>query len=89
MPFTQEDKTRIIKEYAKFDGDTGSTEVQIAVLTHRINNLSAHLTANQKDKHSQRGLQILVGQRNRLTRYLRNKDYDSYRALIEKLGLRR
>jgi small subunit ribosomal protein S15 len=89
MPFTQEEKNRVVKEFAKFEGDTGSTEVQIAILTYRINNLSTHLTENQKDKHGQRGLQVLVGQRNRLTRYLRTKDYDSYRALIERLGLRR
>lgn len=89
MPFLPEDKARVVKEYAKFDGDTGSTEVQIALLTHRINNLSQHLGPNRKDKAGQRGLQVLVGQRNRLSRYLRRSDYDGYRALIERLGLRR
>lgn len=89
MAFTPEDKHRIVKEYARFEGDTGSTEVQIALLTHRINNLSSHLGGNKKDKAGQRGLQVLVGQRSRLTRYLRNSDYDGYRALIERLGLRR
>ena len=89
MPFSAEDKNRVIREYAKFEGDTGSTEVQIALLTHRINNLSQHLGPNRKDKAGQRGLQVLVGQRNRLSRYLRNSDYDGYRALIERLGLRR
>jgi small subunit ribosomal protein S15 len=89
MPFTAADKTRTIKEYASFEGDTGSTQVQIAVLTGRINALSSHLTANPKDKHGQRGLQLLVGQRNRLSRYMRENDYEAYRKLIERLGLRR
>jgi small subunit ribosomal protein S15 len=89
MPFTPTDKTRTIKDYATFEGDTGSTQVQIAVLTARIVSLSAHLTANPKDKHGQRGLQLMVGQRNRLSRYMRENDYEAYRKLIERLGLRR
>lgn len=89
MPFSSDDKTKTIKDYATFEGDTGSTQVQIAVLTHRINNLSSHLTANKKDKHGQRGLQVLVGKRNSLSKYLRGKDYDAYRKLIERLGIRR
>jgi small subunit ribosomal protein S15 len=89
MPFTPADKTRTIKDYATFEGDTGSTQVQIAVLSGRIVSLSAHLTANPKDKHGQRGLQLMVGQRNRLSRYMRENDYEAYRKLIERLGLRR
>jgi small subunit ribosomal protein S15 len=89
MSFSAEDKTGVIKDYATFEGDTGSTQVQVAVLTHRINNLSSHLNANKKDKHGQRGLQVLVGKRNSLTKYLRTKDYDAYRKLIERLGIRR
>ncbi len=89
MPFTAEDKARVIKEFARGEGDTGSTEVQIAILTGRITGLSAHLGANRKDKHGQRGLQMLVGQRNRLLRYLRTRDFERYRTLIERLGLRR
>jgi small subunit ribosomal protein S15 len=80
MSFSAEDKTNTIKEYATFEGDTGSTQVQVAVLT---------LNANKKDKHGQRGLQVLVGKRNSLTKYLRTKDYDAYRKLIERLGIRR
>jgi small subunit ribosomal protein S15 len=89
MPFTAAQKAQVIKDYATFEGDTGSTQVQIAILTHRINNLSAHLQANRKDKHTQRGLQILVGQRNRLSRYMRDNDLEAYKKLIERLGLRR
>ena len=89
MALTPQEKAQIIKEYAAKDGDTGSTEVQIALLTHQINRLSAHLTANKKDKHGQRGLQVMVGKRNALTKYLRETDFERYRALIEKLGLRR
>ncbi len=89
MPFTPEDKTKVIKDFATKDGDTGSVEVQIALLTNRINSLSAHLTANPKDKHGQRGLQIMVGQRNSLTGYLKRKDFETYQKLIERLGLRR
>jgi small subunit ribosomal protein S15 len=89
MPFTAEQKAQVIKDYATAEGDTGSTQVQIALLTHRINNLSAHLQANRKDKHTQRGLQILVGQRNRLSKYMRATDLEAYKKLIERLGLRR
>jgi small subunit ribosomal protein S15 len=89
MSFTAAEKTKVIKDYATFEGDTGSTQVQIAVLTHRINNLSSHLNGNKKDKHGQRGLQILVGQRNRLSRYMRDNQPEAYKKLIERLGLRR
>ena len=89
MALSPAEKLQIVKDYATFDGDTGSTQVQIALLTHQINKLSTHLTANKKDKHGQRGLQVMVGKRNGLTKYLRNKDFDAYRKLIERLGLRR
>jgi small subunit ribosomal protein S15 len=89
MALSPAEKAQIIKDYATKDGDTGSTEVQIALLTHQINRLSAHLGANKKDKHGQRGLQIMVGRRNGLTKYLRSKDFESYKRLIERLGLRR
>ncbi|WP_027882280.1 30S ribosomal protein S15 [Meiothermus rufus] len=89
MPFTKEDKTRVIEQYAQKPGDTGSTEVQVALLTERINRLSTHLTENKKDMAAKRGLLILVGQRKRLLRYLESKDKARYKALIEKLGLRK
>ena len=89
MALSPAEKAQIIKDYATKDGDTGSTEVQIALLTHQINRLSTHLGANKKDKHGQRGLQIMVGRRNGLTKYLRNTDFESYKRLIERLGLRR
>lgn len=83
------DKKQVIADNAINDTDTGSTEVQIALLTARINNLSQHLTANKKDKHGQRGLQLLNGQRRRLLKYLERTDYDGYIALTDKLGIRR
>lgn len=82
-------KAEVIQQYATKEGDTGSTAVQIAILTARINNLSGHLTANQKDKHGQRGLQMMVGQRRRLLRYLERSDYAGYIELTDKLGIRR
>ncbi|RIH87802.1 30S ribosomal protein S15 [Meiothermus luteus] len=89
MPFTSEEKARIIEQHAQKPGDTGSTEVQVALLTERINRLSAHLTTNKKDMSAKRGLLMLVGQRKRLLRYLERKDEARYKALIEKLGLRK
>lgn len=89
MPISKEQKTAVIHDNATFEGDTGSTSVQISLLTQRINALSGHLTANKKDKHGQRGLQVMVGKRNRLTKYLKRENFEGYRALIEKLGLRR
>ena len=86
---TKEKKQEIINEYALHEGDTGSTEVQIAILTHRINSINEHLKAHKKDHHSRRGLLKLVGQRRSLLKYLRNKDIERYRSLIEKLGIRR
>ena len=82
-------KQEIINTYARHEGDTGSPEVQIALLTERINHLNEHLKANHNDHHSNRGLLLLVGQRRGLLAYLKQKDIESYRALIEKLGLRK
>ena len=82
-------KTAIIKEYATHEGDTGSPEVQIAVLSQRIKDLTEHLKDHKHDHHSRRGLLILVGQRRRLLGYLQGVDIARYRSLIERLGLRR
>ena len=82
-------KTSIIEDYKTHDGDTGSAEVQIALLTQRINHLNEHLKANHKDNHSRRGLMKMVGRRKGLLDYLKNKDIEAYRALIAKLGLRK
>ena len=86
---SKEKKTAIMKEYARFEGDTGSPEVQIAILTARIAELTAHLQENPKDHHSRRGLLKMVGQRRGLLAYLKKTDIERYRALIEKLGLRK
>ena len=87
MDVTQ--KKAVIDAHAKHEGDTGSPEVQIAVLTKRINDLTEHLRTNQKDHHSRRGLLKMVGQRRNLLAYLQKKDIERYRALIAKLGLRK
>ncbi len=89
MPISPEEKKKIIEEFARFPGDTGSTEVQVALLTARINRLSDHLKTHKHDFHSHRGLLKMVGQRKRLLRYLEREDKDRYKALIEKLGLRK
>lgn len=89
MALTQERKNEIIKEYARHEGDTGSAEVQIAVLTADINELNAHMAAHKHDFHSQRGLMKKIGSRRNLLRYLRNTDIQRYRELIQRLGLRR
>ncbi|PKK92999.1 MAG: 30S ribosomal protein S15 [Tenericutes bacterium HGW-Tenericutes-6] len=89
MALTKEKKTEIIKAYAVKEGDTGSPEVQIAVLTEEISELNNHLQTHIHDFHSRRGLFVKIGQRRRLLNYLRNKDVDRYQALIQKLGLRR
>ncbi len=86
---TKEEKSRIIEEYKMHDGDTGSPEVQIAVLTYRINTLTEHLKVNKKDHHSRRGLLKMVGHRRNLLGYLQKKDIERYRAIIDKLGLRK
>jgi len=82
-------KQTIIKEYQRAEGDTGSPEVQIALLTERINQLNEHLRVHKKDHHSRRGLLQLVGKRKRLLTYLQNKDIERYRTLIARLKLRR
>ena len=86
---SKEKKTAIIKEYARTEGDTGSPEVQVAVLTERIKELNGHLGENPKDHHSNRGLLKMVGQRRGLLAYLKDKDIERYRALIAELGLRK
>ena len=82
-------KNKIISEYATTEGDTGSPEVQVALLTRRINDLTEHLRTHPKDHYSRRGLLKLVGQRRRFLDYLQRKDIEGYRALIKELGLRR
>jgi len=84
-----EKKGDIIRANAQSTGDTGSTTVQIALLTERIQNLAKHLGTNKKDKHGQRGLQLMNGQRRRLLKYLERTDYDGYIALTDRLGIRR
>ena len=84
-----ETKKKIIAEYALTEGDTGSPEVQIALLSHRISHLTEHLKTHKHDHHSRRGLLLLVGQRRRLLNYVQKKDIARYRTLIERLGLRR
>lgn len=85
---TKEEKQEIMNDYALHEGDTGSPEVQTAILTNRINSINEHLKAHKKDNHSRRGLLKMVGQRRNLLRYLRNNDIERYRSLIEKLGIR-
>lgn len=89
MPTDTKTKQTIMAEHARVEGDTGSPEVQVALLTHRINHLTEHLKVHKHDHHSRRGLLLLVGQRRRLLKYLQRVDIERYRALIEKLGLRR
>ncbi|XJZ28543.1 30S ribosomal protein S15 [Bacillota bacterium Lsc_1132] len=89
MAITQERKNELINEFKTHENDTGSAEVQIAVLTESINNLNEHLRTHKKDHHSRRGLLKMVGKRRNLLTYLRNKDVQRYRELINKLGLRR
>lgn len=89
MSITAERKQELITEYATTQGDTGSPEVQVAILTERIRNLSQHMDGHKKDFHSRRGLLIMVGQRRRLLDYVKKKSHDRYKSLIERLGLRR
>lgn len=89
MSITAERKQELIKEFATKDGDTGSPEVQVAILTERINNLMEHLKEHKKDHHSRRGLLIMVGQRRRLLDYTKAKSQARYEDLIKRLGLRR
>ena len=85
----KEEKQAIMAEYATHEGDTGSPEVQIALLTKRINDLTEHLKVHKKDHHSRRGLLKMVGHRRNLLAYLQKKDINRYRAIVEKLGLRK
>ncbi len=89
MSITAERKKDLLQEYATRDGDTGSPEVQVAILTERINNLTEHLKTHKKDFHSRRGLLIMVGQRRRLLDYVKRKDNSRYENLIKRLSLRR
>ena len=89
MSITKERKQEVRESHARHASDTGSTEVQVAVLTERIENLTTHLNQHRKDHHTRRGLLKLVGQRRRLLQYLERRDVEKYRALIQELGLRR
>ena len=89
MALTKEMKNKIIKKYARDEKDTGSPEVQIALLTERINELTEHLKEHKKDNHSRRGLLKMVGARRSLLKYLSDKDVQRYRDIVEKLGLRK
>lgn len=86
---SKELKAQVVEDYKMHEGDTGSPEVQIALLTARINDINGHLKIHKKDHHSNRGLLKLVGQRRRLLTYLKNKDINRYRELIQRLGLRK
>ena len=89
MSLTKEKKSEVIGKFASHEGDTGSPEVQVALLTARINDLTEHLRTHRKDHHSRRGLLMLVGQRRRLLNYLNRQDVQRYRSLVQELGLRR
>ena len=89
MSIALEDKTRLIAEYRRHEGDSGSPEIQIAVLTHRISELTGHLRSHKHDYASRRGLLMMVGRRSRLLRYLARQDRAGYQALIKRLGLRK
>lgn len=89
MSLSKEEKQKIMEEYATHPGDTGSPEVQIALLSKRISDLTEHFKEHHHDHHSRRGLMLLVGQRKRLLAYLKDRDIERYRSLIKRLGLRR
>ena len=89
MALTAEDKKNIINEYATHEGDTGSPEVQVALLSKRISDLTDHLKEHKHDHHSRRGMMLMIGDRRRLLDYLKRVDINRYRSLIERLGLRR
>lgn len=89
MAISSADKTKIVTDYQRAKGDTGSPEVQVALLTARINDLTDHFKAHTKDHHSRRGLLKMVSQRRKMLDYLKRKNADGYRALIERLGLRK
>ena len=89
MVFPSEDKQKLIEKYKQHDSDTGSPEVQIGLLSHRISYLTEHLKQHKKDHHSRRGLLILVGRRRRLLNYVKNKDIQRYRTILETMGLKK
>ncbi len=89
MPLNKEEKSKVVKEYARSEKDTGSVEVQVALLTERINGLQNHFAEHKKDTHSRRGLLRMVNSRRQLLDYLKSKDKDRYQVLISSLGLRR
>lgn len=89
MPLSVEEKRSVVEKHARVSGDTGSPEVQVALLSARINHLAPHFEANKKDHHSRRGLLKMVNQRRKLLDYLKNNDVDRYQKLIAELGLRR
>ncbi|MED9958708.1 MAG: 30S ribosomal protein S15 [Christensenellales bacterium] len=89
MPMDKTRKLEIIEQYKRHDGDTGSPEVQVALLTERINHLNEHLLTHKKDHHSRRGLLLMVGQRRNMLNYLKSKDIERYRALLASLNLRK
>ncbi len=89
MSITAERKQQLVEEYATNPGDTGSPDVQVAILTERIRNLTEHMQSHKKDFHSRRGLLVMVGQRRRLLDYVKQKDVARYESLIQRLGLRR
>ena len=88
MPITKKEKEKIVKKFGKDNNDTGSTEVQVALLTHRISELTEHLKIHKKDKHTRRGLVALVSQRKKLLKYLIRSDSDSYLNLVKELSIR-
>lgn len=89
MALVKEDKKKVIEKFKTHENDTGSSEVQIAILTQKINRVNEHLKANKKDHHSRRGLVIMVGKRKRLLGYLKNNDMVKYKKIIKELGLRK
>lgn len=89
MPYTTVEKQAVVSDYQRAPGDTGSPEVQVALITARINHLAPHFSAHKKDHHSRQGLLRLVNQRRKLLDYLKRKDVERYRSLIERLGLRK
>jgi small subunit ribosomal protein S15 len=89
LALVKEDKKKVIEKFKTHENDTGSSEVQVAILTKKINKLNEHLKSNKKDHHSRRGLVIMVGKRKRLLEYLKNNDVNKYKKIIEELGLRK
>lgn len=88
LSITKERTAELIKEFGKGEGDSGSAEVQVAILSERIRNLTEHLKTHKKDNHTRRGLMMLIGKRRGMLKYIKNRDIEEYRALIKKLGIR-